>query len=238
MYFFILIIVLMLFITLYILNTLSKNQYKSIKLNKQKSEDIPKQQKVEYNDEKPKVKYNNKKQKTKCTEDFSILNSESIDKNTLSNEYLIKKNVVLVEENSFINYKQLSTIKVDDNNINYTSKGGVLFSKDMKDIVCYPPSKKSCTYFIPQGITKISPYAFVNNDNIKYLIIPTSISDIGENSFVNCKNLSQIAIPKNIENINPRAFNLCPRLTIKCYKNSVAEEFCKKYFIPLDYLDL
>ena len=66
--------------------------------------------------------------------------------------------------------------------------------------------------------------------------MPTTLSYIGENAFVNCKFLNQVIIPENVTQIHPRAFTLCPRITIRCYKNSVAEEFCKKYYIPFEYL--
>ena len=70
----------------------------------------------------------------------------------------------------------------------------------------------------------------------KYIIIPTSISRIDENSFVNCKFINQVVIPENVKEIHPHAFNICPRITIRCYKGSAAEDFCKRYFIPFEYL--
>lgn len=166
---------------------------------------------------------------------FSILSKNSIEDNKVK-ELLIKDDIILIEDKCFINCTNLSNIKVDEDNNNYCSKLGVLFSSDMKTIICYPPLKQTSTYFIPQGVQNINTHAFLNNNSIKYVIIPTSLDNIGENSFVNCKNLSQIVIPENVTKIHPRAFNLCPRLIIRCYKDSVAAEFCKRYYIPCEYL--
>ena len=130
----------------------------------------------------------------------------------------------------------LASIKVDEENKHFCDKLGVLFTKDMKKIIYYPALKQTSTYFIPQGVEEINNHAFFNNNSLKYIIIPTSLNTIGENSFVNCKYLNQVVIPDNVKEIHPMAFNLCPRITIRCYKNSLAEDFCIKYFIPFEYL--
>lgn len=166
---------------------------------------------------------------------FSILNKDSFkDKNI--KDFIIEKDIILIEDKCFINCTNLSNIKVEEENSNYCSKLGVLFTKDMSTIICYPPLKQTSTYFIPQGVQNISTHTFFNNKFIKYVIIPTSVEYIGENSFVNCKFLNQIVIPETIIDIHPRAFNLCPRLTIRCYKNTAAQDYCKKYHIPCEYL--
>ena len=166
---------------------------------------------------------------------FSILNKNSF-KDTHMKEFTVNEKIILIEDKCFINCKNLSNINVEEGNNNYCSKLGVLFTKDMKSIVCYPPLKQTSTYFIPQGVESINTHAFFNNNSIKYVIIPTSLKYIGENSFVNCKNLNQIVIPENVVNIHPRAFNICPRVIIRCYKNSFADDYCKKYYIPCEYL--
>lgn len=166
---------------------------------------------------------------------FSILSKDSF-KDTHIKNFLVNEGIILIEDKCFVNCKNLSNIKVEEGNNNYCSKLGVLFTKDMRTIMCYPPLKQTSTYFIPQGVERINTHAFLNNNSIKYVIIPTSLEYIGENSFVNCKNLNQIVIPENVDEIHPRAFNLCPRLTIRCYKNSIADDYCKKYYIPCEYL--
>ena len=129
-----------------------------------------------------------------------------------------------IEDNLFINCTNLSNIKVEENNKVFCSKLGVLFTYDMAKIIFYPPLKQTSTYFIPQGVKEIDTHAFFNNNYLKYIIMPTTLNYIGENAFVNCKFLNQVVIPENVTQIHPRAFTLCPRITIRCYKNSVAEE--------------
>ena len=183
--------------------------------------------------------------KSKSIEDNNKENSSS-PVHILSKEYLkdkrdlkeliIEEDVSIIEDKCFINSPALASISVSEENKSYCSKLGVLFTKDMKKIVFYPPNKKTSTYFIPQGVESINTHAFFNNSFLKYVIIPTSLNYIGENSFVNCKFINQVVIPESVTEIHPNAFSLCPRITIRCYKNSAAEDFCKKYFIPYELL--
>lgn len=167
---------------------------------------------------------------------ITLLKKESLnDCNNISN-LTINKDIIQIEDNLFINCTNLSNIKVEENNKVFCSKLGVLFTYDMAKIIFYPPLKQTSTYFIPQGVKEIDTHAFFNNNYLKYIIMPTTLNYIGENAFVNCKFLNQVIIPENVTQIHPRAFTLCPRITIRCYKNSVAEEFCKKYYIPFEYL--
>lgn len=173
--------------------------------------------------------------KEKEDNSFSILSKDSFEDKNIK-DFIIEKDIILIEDKCFVNCTNLSNIKVDEENNNYCSKLGVLFTKNMSSIICYPHLKQTSTYFIPQGVQNINTHAFFNNDFIKYIIIPTSVEYIGENSFVNCKFLNQIVIPETIIDIHPRAFTLCPRLTIRCYKNTVTQDYCEKYHIPCEYL--
>ena len=166
---------------------------------------------------------------------FSILSKDSFKDKTIK-DFIIEKNIILIEDKCFVNCTNLSNIKVDEENNNYCSKLGVLFTKNMNSLICYPPLKQTSTYFIPQDVQNINTHAFFNNNFIKYVIIPTSVEYIDENSFVNCKFLNQIVIPDTIKGIHPRAFNLCPRLTIRCYKDTITQDYCEKYHIPCEYL--
>ena len=166
---------------------------------------------------------------------FSILSKDSFEDKNIK-DIIIEKDIILIEDKCFVNCTNLSNIKVDEENNNYSSKLGVLFTKNMSTIIYYPPLKQTSTYFIPQGVENINTHTFFNNNFIKYVIIPTSVEYIGENSFVNCKFLNQIVVPDTIKNIHPRAFNLCPRLTIRCYKDTITQDYCEKYHIPYEHL--
>ena len=99
-------------------------------------------------------------------------------------------------------------------------------------------SKKSSNSYYKDELDSFSILSkdSFKDTHIKEFLVNEGIILIEDKCFVNCKNLNQIVIPENVEEIHPRAFNLCPRLTIRCYKNSIADDYCKKYYIPCEYL--
>ena len=62
----------------------------------------------------------------------------------------------------FSYFENLESITVDENNKNFCSIDGVLFSKDRKTLVKYPPAKHDKEYIIPEGTERISFFAFSN----------------------------------------------------------------------------
>ena len=61
---------------------------------------------------------------------------------------------------AFDGCEALAKIDVASGNKNYSSVDGVLFSKDKKTLVCYPPGKAAKSYEIPRGVTSIGKNAF------------------------------------------------------------------------------
>lgn len=69
---------------------------------------------------------------------------------------------------------------VDENNNNFSSVDGVLFNKDKKVLLCYPPCKIYDKYNIPDGVETInlSAFSIVDNDKLKEIRLPKSIVNI------------------------------------------------------------
>ena len=80
-----------------------------------------------------------------------------------------------------------SKIIVDEENPIYCSKDGVLYSKDMKELICYPCGKAEKVFHIPEGVEKIGSEAFLNVEHLETVIIPNSISCIEERAFCACE---------------------------------------------------
>ena len=59
---------------------------------------------------------------------------------------------------------------------------------------------------IPDYITAIGDYAFVNNKNLKSIVIPSSVKTIGAEAFKGCKNLTTISGPKELTSFGANAF--------------------------------
>ena len=87
----------------------------------------------------------------------------------------------------------LERIEVDPNNKNYVSVSGVLYSKDMRKIRCYPSAHPDETFTIPSTVTDLRIGLFTNCKHLKELHIP-NYADLAENIIKKCPALTAIHI--------------------------------------------
>ena len=80
----------------------------------------------------------------------------------------------------------------------YMNAGGVVFSRDMSELIRYPASKDDASYVIPAGVKKIKQYAFSGNEHLTEVIIPDGVTHIEHRAFENCRNLQSITIPPSV----------------------------------------
>ena len=123
----------------------------------------------------------------------------------------IPNSVTTIGEFAFLDCK-LTSITVDENNANYKSVNGVLYSKDGKTLIQYPASKSDTSYVIPDGVTTIFKSAFENSDNLTSITIPNSVTSIGDFAFRGSDNLISITIPNDVTRIGSQIFMLCGSL--------------------------
>jgi len=86
----------------------------------------------------------------------------------------------------------LTGIMVDENNQNYADIDGVLFTKDLTELICYPLGKTDTSYEIPDGVTTIDANAFEKCEALTSITIPKSVTFIGEFALSTCPNLTDI----------------------------------------------
>ncbi len=122
---------------------------------------------------------------------------------------------------AFLRCDNLVSITVDENNPNYSSVSGVLFNKNITNLIQYPIGKSEPSYSIPEGVNNISSSAFCNCTNLKSIIIPDSVTSIASNAFYGCSNLESVAFPNNVTSIGEYAFCNCERLPSIIISNTV-----------------
>lgn len=74
----------------------------------------------------------------------------------------------------------MTKIEVAEDNEYYCSVDGVLFSKDMTELLAYPAAKTGSTYTVPDTVVDIYPYAFAYCKNLTSVTIPASVVKSGE----------------------------------------------------------
>lgn len=146
--------------------------------------------------------------------DFSLFNSESLEKITIG------KNVKEIGTWAFTNDKRLSEYAVSNENEYFTAVDGVLFTKDMKTVVYYPPAKNiefdkfgrntnTSTYDIPDGVEIIRSKAFYRCENLTHITIPDSVKRIEEKAFMLALKIESLKLPASLEFIGKDAFAGC-----------------------------
>ena len=88
----------------------------------------------------------------------------------------------------------------------YRNVGGVVFNRDMSELLRYPASKEDAVYVIPKGVKKIKQSAFFGNEHLTEVIIPDGVSDIEHRAFENCRNLQSITIPPSVTHMGNFVF--------------------------------
>lgn len=148
---------------------------------------------------------------TETTGDFALLFDEDCFiyhfKNIHIPSTIIQFNGIFLTEDPYLTeIKMFKEITVSPENEHYCSVNGVLFSKDMKELVAFPSGKYAKVYSIPIGVEKIADGAFADNRFIKKIVLPDTIRYIGAQAFRNSENLKEINLPKGIEFIGKESF--------------------------------
>ena len=104
----------------------------------------------------------------------------------------------------------LTEITVDENNPNYRSIDGVLYTADGRTLIQYPHGKGS-SYRIEDGTTTVAYGAFAEDDsNVKIPLesieFPDTLQKIENAAFYSCGHLKELVFPNSLEEIGALAF--------------------------------
>lgn len=112
----------------------------------------------------------------------------------------------------------LEKILVDENNEQFCSKDGVLYSKDGTTLVRFPCAKKYDNKFL-DGVVEIADFAFEDVQKIEDVIIPDTVVSIGEEAFCWCETLTSIKMTSSVKHIGAGAFCGCGLVELEMTKN-------------------
>ena len=132
----------------------------------------------------------------------------------------IPDSVTSIGDGAFSGCTGLTSINVDNNNEDYTSENGVLFSKDKSVLVAYPGGKKGA-YIIPDSVTEMYWGAFYGCTGLTNVTIPDSVMYIEENTFARCTELTNVTIHDGVTWLGHNAFFGCTGLTSVTIPDSV-----------------
>ncbi len=166
--------------------------------------------------------------------DFSVVNLENV---AVIN---IGKNVETIGEWAFTNNQKLTEFSVDEENEYFCDVDGVLFTKDMKTLIAYPPAKGLETttlkdengkeysaevmeYVIPDTVETIRTKAFYKCTKITSLTIGSNVKSIEEKALFRCSSLKELVLPDTLQFIGKDAFAYCSSVTETVIPASVTQ---------------
>ena len=148
--------------------------------------------------------------------DFAATNLEYV------TEFYIGKNVEEIGTWALENNQHISAYQVDEANEHFCSVDGVIYTKDMKTIVFFPPAKEG-EYVVADGVESIRTKTFYKCTKITKVTLPDSIKFINEKAFFHCDSLEDINFPNGLEQIGKDAFAYCTMLTKVTLPESIQE---------------
>ena len=104
----------------------------------------------------------------------------------------------------------LDSIIVDTVNQYYKSVDGVLYTKDVTQLLCFPMSIGG-HFFVPNGVTQINRRAFWES-NLSSITLPNSLKTIEQYAFLRCDNFLNLHIPKSVTYIQNGSIINCKML--------------------------
>lgn len=134
----------------------------------------------------------------------------------------IGRNVSFIAAYSFIACPSLKEFIVDGSNPNFMSVDGVVYTKDGKELVLYPPGKEDVLYTLPASVEEVRIGAFscsrgirefrVEDGNRNYVSVDGVLYNSEMTELIRCpmSDTKEYTIPGSVEHIYNDAFSCSP----------------------------
>ena len=109
----------------------------------------------------------------------------------------ISDTVTSIGNGAFTSCWELSAINVAADNTAYCSVDGVVYDKDMTELVVYPIDRSENEYTIPDGVKSIAPAALEDCNRLYSITLPASLTGVNVYVFWRMYNLTQIIVDEN-----------------------------------------
>lgn len=114
-------------------------------------------------------------------------------------------------------------INIAEENPEYKSVDGILFSKNSEILYCYPCGKDGESYTTDATVTYVLSRAFSNNSHIKELTFSEGVNDISYLAIDNCENLETVNLPSTITSLGWHFVSDCNNLTAINFNGTIAQ---------------
>lgn len=125
----------------------------------------------------------------------------------------IPSSITSIEAGAFVGCENIKSVYISD----LTVWCSIQFKEDTANPLCrgadlYLNGNKVTSLVIPEGVARISDFAFVNCTSIEKVDISADVKSIGEMAFFNCTNLASVTVGDGVTLIDDAAFYECKAL--------------------------
>jgi hypothetical protein len=110
----------------------------------------------------------------------------------------IPSSVTEIEDGAFASCFNLTNINVAADNANFTSVDGILYNKDITELVSFADGIKKDIFAIPSTVTSVRGYAF-RGCSVERIEVPSSVTYLGDGAFWSCEVVIIDNFSKNVK---------------------------------------
>ena len=137
--------------------------------------------------------------------------------NRMEELYISDSITSVFKRGAFQGCSSLQRIIVDEENLDFKSVDGVLYSKDGKVLISYPLAKIDKVFDVPQDVEIICEGAFVSNPYITSINIPDGVKEVYAIGF--CDALESVTLPNSVTKFG--GFHYCKALKSVTLSNNM-----------------
>ncbi len=132
-------------------------------------------------------------------------------------EYLsyitIGKNVKEISSRAFCGTNKVISFTVAEDNPYFRSVDGVIFNKEMTELIAYPNYRqKGGEYVVPEGVKKIKSCAFYMCDSLKKVTLASTVEEVEDFAFFKCEGMEHIVLNEGLKIVGQDGFSFCEGL--------------------------
>ncbi|MBQ8967072.1 leucine-rich repeat protein [Ruminococcus sp.] len=136
-------------------------------------------------------------------------------------------------------YTPLEWVNVDENNPNYKSVDGILYSKDMTTLMYRPVYMQGDSFTVPDVVENIGEYGLAANSFLTNVTLNENLKSLGDHAFNDCHNLESVDFGSNgTVEIGKDVIKKAKGKTVFYgTANSTAQAYAEKNSSKVDFVD-
>lgn len=100
----------------------------------------------------------------------------------------------------------LQEVVVDEDNPIYTSVDGLLYSKDLTELIAVPSGLPIKKFVVRDGVEVIGKDVLANHQELEEVVFPNSVKKVSEKAFSDCPSLKTVHLNEGLERLESYAF--------------------------------